>query len=119
MIECSERTSCESHHDPSGAGRDVRSRRRAWPRGLLQGADRAGSVNTRLQVLSRSDMGSAIVDLIQSGGGVMTLEDLAECDAEVIEPIKYDFKHTHGPESGVTLWEVYHPTCSRFWSSSL
>jgi len=49
----------------------------------------------------------------------MTLEDLAECDAEVIEPIKYDFKHTHGPESGVTLWEVYHPTCSRFWSSSL
>ena len=36
----------------------------------------------------------------------MTLEDLAECDAEVIEPIKYDFKHTHGPDTGVTLWEV-------------
>ena len=36
----------------------------------------------------------------------MTLEDLAECEAEVIEPIKYEFKHTHGPDSGVTLWEV-------------
>ncbi|CAD6563795.1 MAG: hypothetical protein TREMPRED_001381 [Tremellales sp. Tagirdzhanova-0007] len=47
----------------------------------------------------------AIVDLIQAGGGVMTLEDLAECEAEVIEPIKYEFKHTHGPDSGVTLWE--------------
>ncbi len=41
----------------------------------------------------------------------MTMADLAECDAEVIEPIKYDFKHTHGPDSGVTLWEVS-PICA-------
>ena len=46
------------------------------------------------------------MDLIQAGGGVMTLEDLAECDAEVIQPIKYDYKQTDGPNSGVTLWEV-------------
>ena len=34
----------------------------------------------------------------------MTLEDLAECDAEVIEPIMYDYKNTDG--KGFTLWEV-------------
>jgi len=36
----------------------------------------------------------------------MTLEDLAECDAEVIQPIKYDFKVGHAGDEGVTLWEV-------------
>ena len=36
----------------------------------------------------------------------MTLEDLAECDAEVIEPIKYDFKVGAAGDEGVTLWEV-------------
>lgn len=58
-----------------------------------------------------SNLQLAIVDLVRSGGGVMTMADLAECDAEVIEPIKYDFKHTHGPDSGVTLWEVS-PICA-------
>jgi gamma-glutamyltranspeptidase/glutathione hydrolase len=47
----------------------------------------------------------AIVELISSGGGVMTLEDLAECKAEVIEPIKYDFRKDDS-DPGVTLWEV-------------
>ncbi|WVQ83659.1 gamma-glutamyltransferase [Cryptococcus sp. DSM 104549] len=47
----------------------------------------------------------AIVDLIQSGGGVMTLEDLAECDAEVVQPIEYDFKVGHAGDDGVSLWE--------------
>ncbi|WWC91941.1 gamma-glutamyltransferase [Kwoniella dendrophila CBS 6074] len=47
----------------------------------------------------------AIVDLIQAGGGVMTLEDLAECDAEVIQPIKYDFKVGDAGDQGVSLWE--------------
>lgn len=36
----------------------------------------------------------------------MTLEDLAECDAEVIEPIKYDFKVGEAGDQGVSLWEV-------------
>ena len=48
----------------------------------------------------------AIVDLVTAGGGVMTLEDLAECDAEVIQPIKYDFKVGQAGDEGVTLWEV-------------
>ena len=39
----------------------------------------------------------------------MTLEDLAECDAEVIEPIKYDFKVGAAGDEGVTLWEVSWP----------
>ncbi|WWD19860.1 gamma-glutamyltransferase [Kwoniella shandongensis] len=47
----------------------------------------------------------AIVDLVQSGGGLMTLEDLAECDAEVVEPIKYDFKVGEAGDQGVSLWE--------------
>ncbi|KAK6909136.1 gamma-glutamyltransferase [Kwoniella mangroviensis CBS 8507] len=47
----------------------------------------------------------AIVDLVQSGGGVMTLDDLAECDAEVIQPIKYDFKVGDAGDQGVSLWE--------------
>jgi gamma-glutamyltranspeptidase/glutathione hydrolase len=46
------------------------------------------------------------VELIKSGGGVMTLEDLAENDAEVIKPIKYDFKVGKAGDKGVTLWEV-------------
>jgi gamma-glutamyltranspeptidase/glutathione hydrolase len=49
--------------------------------------------------------GSAIVDLVQSQGGVMTLEDLAECQAEVIQPIKYEYKAKEG-QDGVSLWEV-------------
>lgn len=36
----------------------------------------------------------------------MTLEDLASCDADVIQPIKYDFKVGHAGDEGVTLWEV-------------
>lgn len=47
----------------------------------------------------------SIVELIKSGGGVMTLEDLAENDAEVIKPIKYDFKVGKAGDKGVTLWE--------------
>lgn len=47
----------------------------------------------------------AIVDLVQSQGGVMTLEDLAECQAEVIQPIKYEYKAKEG-QDGVSLWEV-------------
>ena len=47
----------------------------------------------------------AIVDLVQSQGGVMTLQDLAECQAEVIQPIKYEYKAKEG-QDGVCLWEV-------------
>jgi gamma-glutamyltranspeptidase/glutathione hydrolase len=47
----------------------------------------------------------AIVDLIQSQGGVMTMEDLAECQAETIQPIKYEYKAKDGND-GVSLWEV-------------
>ena len=36
----------------------------------------------------------------------MTLEDLAECDAEVIQPISYDFKVGKAGDEGITLWEV-------------
>jgi hypothetical protein len=36
----------------------------------------------------------------------MTLEDLAGCDAEVIQPIKYDFKVGEAGDEGVSLWEV-------------
>jgi hypothetical protein len=35
----------------------------------------------------------------------MTLEDLAECQAEVIQPIKYEYKAKEG-QDGVSLWEV-------------
>lgn len=45
------------------------------------------------------------MDLVQDLGGVMTMEDLAGCDAEVIEPIKYDFRQEKDND-GVTLWEV-------------
>ncbi|OWZ63408.1 gamma-glutamyltransferase [Cryptococcus neoformans] len=53
----------------------------------------------------------AIVDLVKSGGGVMTLEDLAECTADVIQPISYTFKPHHSAndeessDPGLTLWE--------------
>jgi gamma-glutamyltranspeptidase/glutathione hydrolase len=36
----------------------------------------------------------------------MTLEDLASCEAEVIQPIKYDFKVGDAGDKGVSLWEV-------------
>jgi len=55
--------------------------------------------------LSNFADGLAIVDLVQSQGGVMTLEDLAECQAEVIQPIKYEYKAKDG-QDGVSLWEV-------------
>jgi gamma-glutamyltranspeptidase/glutathione hydrolase len=35
----------------------------------------------------------------------MKLEDLAECEAEVIQPIKYEYKAKDG-QDGVSLWEV-------------
>jgi gamma-glutamyltranspeptidase/glutathione hydrolase len=35
----------------------------------------------------------------------MTLDDLAECQAEVIQPIKYEYKAKEG-QDGVSLWEV-------------
>jgi hypothetical protein len=35
----------------------------------------------------------------------MEMEDLAECDAEVIQPIKYEYKAKEGKD-GVSLWEV-------------
>ena len=41
----------------------------------------------------------AIVELIQSKGGVMTTEDLARHDTEFVEPIKYTFSNE------VTLYE--------------
>ncbi|ODN95355.1 gamma-glutamyltransferase [Cryptococcus wingfieldii CBS 7118] len=55
----------------------------------------------------------AIVDLVQSGGGVMSLDDLAECQAELVQPISYTYKPHHPPapssssekDPGVTLWE--------------
>ena len=49
---------------------------------------------------------AAIVQLIQSGGGVMTMDDLKSCDAEVIKPIKYDYRGGKSGTEGVTLWEV-------------
>lgn len=48
----------------------------------------------------------AIVDLIQSKGGVMELDDLAEHSTAFVEPIKY----TYGNE--VTVYEVRPP---HFW----
>lgn len=50
----------------------------------------------------------AIVDLVQAGGGVMTLEDLAGQEAQVVEPICYEFKKGAAGADGVTLWEVSH-----------
>lgn len=42
----------------------------------------------------------AIVELIQSGGGVMSLEDLAKHESTVVEPISYKFNDE------VTIYEV-------------
>jgi gamma-glutamyltranspeptidase/glutathione hydrolase len=39
---------------------------------------------------------------------VLTVEDLAECQADVIQPIKYDYKVGQTGDKGVTLWEVCH-----------
>ena len=47
-----------------------------------------------------------MVEVIKGGGEVMSLEDLAECDAEVIKPIKYDYRAGKNGDEGVTLWEV-------------
>ncbi|KAG9017411.1 hypothetical protein FRB93_007526 [Tulasnella sp. JGI-2019a] len=44
----------------------------------------------------------AIVKLVKSGGGVMTLEDLAAHESTEIEPIKYTYT---GRGEAVTLWE--------------
>jgi hypothetical protein len=35
----------------------------------------------------------------------MTMDDLAECQAEIIQPIKYEYKAKEG-QDGVSLWEV-------------
>jgi gamma-glutamyltranspeptidase/glutathione hydrolase len=48
----------------------------------------------------------AIVDLVRAGGGVMTLEDLAAQEAQVVEPICYEFKKGGPGADGVTLWEA-------------
>ncbi|KAJ9108219.1 hypothetical protein QFC19_002466 [Naganishia cerealis] len=47
----------------------------------------------------------AIVELVQQGGGVMTLDDLARQEAQVVEPICYEFKKGAPGNDGVTLWE--------------
>ncbi|KAJ9093892.1 hypothetical protein QFC21_006265 [Naganishia friedmannii] len=47
----------------------------------------------------------AIVDLVRAGGGVMTLDDLAGQEAQVVQPISYEFKRGKEGEDGVTLWE--------------
>lgn len=46
----------------------------------------------------------AIVDLIASKGGLMTLEDLAGTTADVVTPIKYDFQAS-AEDPGISLWE--------------
>ncbi|KAJ9114031.1 hypothetical protein QFC22_005851 [Naganishia vaughanmartiniae] len=47
----------------------------------------------------------AIVELVRAGGGVMTLDDLAGQEAQVVQPISYEFKKGPAGEDGVTLWE--------------
>ncbi len=49
-----------------------------------------------------------IVKLVKSGGGVMELSDLEEHTAEVVEPIKYEYRKGTEGSDGVTLWEVSH-----------
>jgi hypothetical protein len=34
------------------------------------------------------------------------VEDLADAQAELVKPIKYDFRHHDANGQGVTLWEV-------------
>jgi hypothetical protein len=48
----------------------------------------------------------AVVDLVRAGGGVMKLDDLAGQEAQVVDPICYEFKRGKEGEEGVTLWEV-------------
>ncbi len=48
----------------------------------------------------------AIVDLIQSKGGLMEMSDLENMEAEVVEPIKYEFRKGAKGDDHVTLWEV-------------
>lgn len=47
----------------------------------------------------------AIVDLVKSGGGLMEMEDLANHHADVIKPIKYEFRKGEAGKDHVTLWE--------------
>lgn len=47
----------------------------------------------------------AIVELVQAGGGVMTMDDLANHTAEVVEPIHYQFRKGEAGEEAVTLYE--------------
>jgi gamma-glutamyltranspeptidase/glutathione hydrolase len=46
----------------------------------------------------------AIVDLVASKGGLMTLDDLAATEADVVQPIKYDFRASDA-DPGISLWE--------------
>lgn len=48
----------------------------------------------------------AVVDVIQEGGGCMSLDDLALATADVVPPIKYTFREGSDRNDGVTLWEV-------------
>jgi gamma-glutamyltranspeptidase len=50
----------------------------------------------------------AIVELIQSKGGIMELEDLAKHQTSFVEPIKYTYA------GDVTVYEVSHQWC-RLW----
>ena len=56
----------------------------------------------------------AIVNLIQSKGGVMELEDLANHKSTVVEPIKYTYANE------VTVYEVrrFHPNLSAIFNSA-
>jgi len=56
----------------------------------------------------------AIVNLIQSKGGVMELEDLANHKSTVVEPIKYTYANE------VTVYEVrrFHPDLSTIFNSA-
>ena len=74
--------------------------------GYYKGRIAQGERSSALDADDLIQLSTAIVDLIKDGGGVMSLEDLAECDAEVIEPIHYDYKVGPSGKDGVTLWEV-------------
>lgn len=53
----------------------------------------------------RGRVAEAIVELIQSKGGVMTLEDLARHETSFVEPIHYTFANE------VTVYEVSQSDC--------
>ena len=38
----------------------------------------------------------------------MTMDDLATCDAQIINPIKYDYQASENGQDGISLWEVGH-----------